>query len=316
MGKYAAIDAPDIDSLVEESASAIGRAVDSLAIPKLKGIVLGGGYARGEGGVRILEDGSRKLSNDLDFYVVAAEGASRGDLAAIGEALKPVSVEWTRKLGIDVDFCAAKTPWRLKHDEKRLMIQELVHGYRDVAGEKGESLFSHVARLKPGDLPWMEAARLLLNRGAGLLLSLATKDNRFIVRNINKAILGAGDARLIAKGRYAWRAAERAKALASPLYSAAVDWKFLPKAQAVASWEEARGEWLDAKEEVFALGGKEAAGRTLREAARWIARRRSFGRLSETGLDCTLRVLGGVERRLRERKPMDEALKRDWEIFN
>ncbi len=316
MGKYAAIDAPDIDSLVEESASAIGRAVDSLAIPKLKGVVLGGGYARGEGGVRVLEDGSRKLSNDLDFYVVAEEGSNNGDLAAIGEALRPVSEEWTRKLGVDVDFCGAKTPWRLKHDEKRLMIQELVHGYCDIAGEKGESLFSHVARLEPKDLPWMEAARLLLNRGAGLLLSLATKDNRFIVRNINKAILGAGDARLIAKGRYAWRAVDRAKTLASPLYSAAVDWKFLPKAEAVASWDEARKEWLAAKEEVFALGGKEAGRRTLREAARWIARRKSLGELSSTGLDCTLRALKGVERRMREKRPMDESLKRDWEIFN
>ena len=33
----------------------------------------------------------------------------------------------------------------------------------------------------------------------------APGDQGFVARNINKGILGAGDARLIARGRYAWR---------------------------------------------------------------------------------------------------------------
>lgn len=317
MGVHVAGDAPDMDRLVDEAIAGVGAEVAALAVPRLRGVVLGGGYARGEGGV--WENGaSRSLSNDLDFYVVAEDGSTETEIAAIGRALAPVSERWTKRLGVDVDFCAAKTPWRLKHDQERLMIQELLFGYFDVAGMKGDELFAGVERRGSDALPWMEAARLMMNRGVGLLLSLEkTADSRFVARNINKAILGAGDARLIARGGYRWRATERAEALGDSLYRAAVEWKFRPREEGVADWETASGVWLAAYGEVMAAGSRAGARRrSVYNAARWLARRRSLGEIATFGLDPVVRVLRRVERRVRSREKMDAALSRDWEIFN
>ena len=307
-------DCPAADRLVDDAIRAIGAEIDALAIPRLLGVVLGGGYARGEGGVVDAEGATPRLSNDLDFYVVAEDAASPADLAAIAAALCPVSEKWTARLGVDVDFSPPKTPWRIRHDEERLMIQELVHGYCDVSGKPGAELFRDVARRDPSALPAMEAVRLLVNRGAGLLLAAEVgAESGFVARNINKAILGCGDARLIARGGYRWRAEERAEALGDPLYSAAVAWKFRPRPEPVCDWEKARDIWLAA----VAAGGEPALrARSLRSALRWIARRRTLGAPRTLGMDPLVRILDEMVPAVRDRAPFPPSLRRDWEIFN
>ena len=187
MGVYVAGDAPAMDRRVSEAIKAIGGEIDSLRVPRLQGVVLGGGYGRGEGGVRSLEfrvqslefrvpgsefgvSGSEALSNDLDFFAVTEEGASAAEIAVLVAALEPVSRRWTERLGVDVDF-TVRTPWRLRHDQVRLMIQELIHGYFDVAGKKGAEMFKGIEVRPPSAFPWSEAVRLLVNRGVGLLLA-------------------------------------------------------------------------------------------------------------------------------------------------
>ena len=266
-----AYDCAEADRIVEEAIRGVGADVDALRIPRLAGVVLGGGYARGEGGV---VDGGR-LYNDLDFYVVAEDGATGADLAGIAAALRPVSEKWTARLGVDADFSPPKTPWRIRHDQERLMIQELVHGYCDVAGSPGEALFAGVERRPPEALPAMEAARLLVNRGAGLLLAAEAVGDParrgFFARNVNKAVLGCGDARLILRGGYRWKAEERAAALGDALYARAVRWKFRPAPEPPCDWETARGLWLETAGE--AARSPALRRRSLRAAARWIARR-------------------------------------------
>ncbi len=326
MGIHVAVDCPELDAKIDEATRAIGEEINMLAIPRLGGVVLGGGYGRGEGGIWETESGPA-LSNDLDFYVVTDEGADEDAISEIGRRLKPVSEKWTKRLGVDADFCVAKTPWRIKHDEARLMVQELVRGYFDVAGRKGESLFAHVERRPAQALPWGEAARLLMNRGIGLLLAkdksvrdrFGFEDARgdFVPRNINKCVLGAGDARLIARRGYCWKALERVKALGDGLYGEAVQWKFRPRADAVCSWEAAREAWLSAADEVMELG-RESGGmcRSLREAARWIARSRTIGDFSTLGMDCAVRVLMRVRRAVADGTDIDDALMREWKTFN
>ena len=215
------------------------------------------------------------------------------------------------------------------------MIQELLRGYCDVAGKRGEELFAGMERVDAAKLPWMEAARLLMNRGMGLLFARerGTADAKamavesgngervtgngetgdFVARNINKCILGAGDARLIARHAYTWRAEDRASALGDALYGAAVEWKFRPKAEPVCDWEKAREVWLAALDEVSRGAGN---SRTLRNAARWLVRRRSVGDIRTFALDPVVRVLDSVARRVRERRAPGDALMRDWQIFN
>ena len=196
------------------------------------------------------------------------------------------------------------------------MIQELLHGYCDVAGKPGSELFKDIPRRPPEALPFLEAVRLLVNRGAGLLLAAepgASPD--FVARNINKAILGCGDARLIARGGYRWRALDRADALADDLYRAAVQWKFRPKPEPPCDRETARKLWLETVDTVYASGG---GRRSLRAAARWLVRRRSLGPapLRTLGLDPLVRILRAMRPLVRDRKPLPASLRRDWEVFN
>lgn len=310
---------PAMDRVVEDAVRGIGAEVSALGLPALGGVVLGGGYGRGEGGVKTdPATGREGLSNDLDFYVVTTPGAGRADVERIDRRLGEVGRAWGGRVGIDVDFSPAKTPWRLRHDQARLMVQELVRGYADVAGRPGSELFAGVERREASELPWEEAVRLLVNRGAGLLLAREAAEGRerregdFVPRNIAKCALGAGDARLIARRGYRWAAADRDAALGDPLYSRALAWKFRPAAEAPCPWEEAREAWLGALDEV------RRAGRPRRSpvhAARWIARRRSAGAWRTFGFDPLVRILAGLEEAVRRGGGFPAALRKDWIVF-
>ena len=345
MGRFVAMDSPAADAIVADAVARIGRAIDAMRIPRLAGVVLGGGYGRGEGGVfeecRIENgecriDGSRlanaecRLSNDLDFFAITEDGASAAEIAAIAAALEPISKEWTARIGIDVDF-TVRTPWRIKHDEKRLMIQELVRGYFDVAGERGETLFSAIRRIDAAEIPWTEAVRLMMNRGMGLMLAHGEMGNGewgtgngergrdFIVRNINKCVLGAGDARLIARRAYVWRLADRASALGDRLYAQAAEWKRRPRTDGVCDWETARTVWLSACEEVVDAArrsGDPGLSRNLFNALRWLGRRRTLGELRTIGRDPIVRILERLRPVVEARQSLPASLKKDWQIFN
>lgn len=317
MGRHVAGDAPEMDRLVADSILAIGAEIDAARVPRLLGVVLGGGYGRGEGGVTIRPDGSRYLSNDLDFYLVVEDGSSAAEMAAASRALEPIARRWSERLGIDVDFCPPKTPWRIRHDQERVMIQELLHGYFDVAGQKGEELFRNVERRPPSAFPWTEAVRLLVNRGAGLVLARTSNDPQFVARNVNKCVLGAGDARLIACGGYRWRAEDRAAALGQPLYADAVAWKFRPRAESVCGWEAARETWLAATREVMEAGRRTGAmRRSFYQAARWIVRRRTIGEISTLGQGPVVRILQRIVGVIEARAPFPPSLEQDWKVFN
>ena len=312
MGRHVAGDAPEMDRLVAESIARIGAEIEALRVPKLQGVVLGGGYGRGEGGVSYDAAGNGHLYNDLDFYAVSEEGASTAELAAIAAALAPISARWTERLGLDVDFIV-RTPWRIRHDQDRVMVQELLQGHFDVAGAKGETLFRNVARRGPEQFPWMEAARLMMNRGAGLLLALERGAGDFSVRNVNKCILGAGDARLIVRHAYRWHVTDRDAALGDALYTQAVEWKFRPRATGVCEWEKAREVWLDAWTEIAAA---EPPERNLYNTLRWIVRRRTIGDWRTLGLNPVVRILRQVAERIAARQTLSGALRKDWDIFN
>lgn len=315
MGRYVAGAAPAMERLMEETVKGIGAEIGTLAVPCLQGVVLGGGYGRGEGGV-FADGAEERLSNDLDFFAVTAPDTSTDGIRAIMAALAPVSEAWTAKLGVDVDF-VVRTPWRIRHDEARVMIQELVRGYVDVAGRPGAELFQDVARRPPEALPWTEAVRLLVNRGVGLTLARTSGDAVFAERNVNKCVLGAGDAVLVARHAYAWRVEDRASALGWPAYDAAMAWKFRPRAGGTCGWDEARNLWLQAVEEVRDAGRRDGAdGRSLYQAARWIVRRRTLGDLRTLGQGAVVRILNRLVRVVETREALPPALRRDWQVFN
>ena len=224
------------DAALRAALPEIVAAVRGCALPGFAGLVLGGGYGRGEGGATA----AHRLYNDLDLFVFL--DAPEAAFPSFAQRLAPVAAAFTARLGVDVDF-TLRTAARLRRDGRRLMVQELLRGH--VALDPADfdlAAWSGVRPRAAADLPAGEAARLIMNRGMGLEFArrrLAANGGRadaFVLRNLNKAVLGAGDARLIAEGRYAWRLDAREAALGDDAaYARACAFKRRPTDDAAAT---------------------------------------------------------------------------------
>ncbi len=339
------------DVAIRETLPELAAAVRNLALPGFVGLVLGGGYGRGEGGVTA----DHRLYNDLDFFVLM--DALETALPKFAERLAPVSAAFGARLGLDVDF-TLRTAARLRRDERRLMVQELLHAHVVVTPAGFDLAAWSGARLHaPSAIPAGEAARLLMNRGMGLefarrrLVVNGGRADGFVLRNLNKAVLGAGDARLIAEGRYAWTLAEREAALGDAAYARACSFKRRPTDGAAATsaalpntrarlfptglahgrvalvatgnaadaalpptWDVAFAAWRAAVDALLARCGGELRRRSIRQLVRWLVRRRTLGPLTTLGQDCTVRVLETIRATLADGVPPETE--RDWEVFN
>ena len=224
------------DATVRAALPEIVAAVRGCALPGFAGLVLGGGYGRGEGGATA----AHRLYNDLDLFVFL--DAPEAAFPSFAQRLAPVAAAFTARLGVDVDF-TLRTASRLRRDGRRLMVQELLRGH--VALDPADfdlAAWSGVRPRAAADLPAGEAARLVMNRGMGLefarrrLSANGGRADAFVLRNLNKAVLGAGDARLIAEGRYAWRLDAREAALGDDAaYARACAFKRRPPDDAAAT---------------------------------------------------------------------------------
>ena len=223
---------PRVEKLISEALDGIRASLAaSPESSSVRAVVLGGGYGRGEGGAT--PDGMPY--NDLDFFVVM-KGVSASP--ALRTLLRGISTEWGAKLALDIDFHCVDSIRVLCKDADTLMIQELFAGSKIVFGD--EKVFDGVPLLQFSELPWTEGARLLLNRGAGLLFARERSGDPsqadFVRRNLHKAALGCGDAILVVHHDYRRTGTERLEALraypeASWLiqpYQAALDFKYTP----------------------------------------------------------------------------------------
>lgn len=198
---------------------------------EIRAVALGGGYGRGEGGVT--PDGMPY--NDMDFFVVMNGRMPSPGLRGL---LNAISSEWRGKLAIDIDFCCVKSMKTLYKDAHTLMIQELFAGKHIIFGD--EHIFDDAPRRPFSELPWTEAARLLLNRGAGLLFARQRASDPsqadFVRRNLHKAALGCGDAILVVHRDYRRTGTDRLEALRMyheaswlvPAYEDALSFKYAP----------------------------------------------------------------------------------------
>lgn len=182
------------------SLDAIARDVRSVLGTDLVALILGGGYGRGEGGV-VHRDGVECPYNDLDLVLVVQR---KGAVPA--RELELISRRHESALGIHVDFSRPLTKRDVRHWPHTLMWQDLLNGHRVLAGPNDVLVRTAPTSLRD-PLPPIEATRLLLNRGAGLLWAMravrgfdASVDADFVRRNFYKCTLALGDALLIAHG--------------------------------------------------------------------------------------------------------------------
>ncbi len=181
---------------------ALTREVRSVLGPNLSALILGGGYGRGEGGVRRV-GGSEYPYNDLDLFLVV-----KNRLLLPQDRLRTLVRTLEDKLGVHVDFSRPFTLEDIRNWPCELMWKELLEGHRVLWGPENVLTQAAPDRLKEA-LSEIEASKLLLNRGAGLLRAIRiasghepAPDEDFVRRNYFKCALALGDALLIAYGRH------------------------------------------------------------------------------------------------------------------
>ncbi|MES9903765.1 MAG: hypothetical protein ABW168_13955, partial [Sedimenticola sp.] len=212
----------------------------------LSGLVLGGGYGRGEGGVFIV-DGEERVYNDYDFFVIVP-GRSRAHRKALMGVLAEVKASMEPRCGIHVDFSPAMPQESLATLPYEVMFMELKEGHYVVIGP--HDILATMPDYDIAHPPLAECTRLFMNRGVGLLLArqklemgrpLNLVDHEFVVRNIRKAQLAMGDALLYLKGCYSPSYLERRALfrlldlekvpdgeILSSYYEEALEFKFCP----------------------------------------------------------------------------------------
>lgn len=218
---YCAIPTPELDLQIEAINAKIALAISKNSVAQfvIKTIVLGGGYGRGAGGVFRLKNGEIRLYNDLDLFVIINSKTSQKMNQICATFLHQLGEALSEEYHVFVEFGPLTPVKKLNLNAETLMVQELIRAYVVVWGDDAD-----LRALKPIDftqLPAHEMQRLLLNRGAGLLLakqrlekeSLSFTDKDFVLRNINKALLAIGDVFLFLNHAYVFSAAERLKIL-------------------------------------------------------------------------------------------------------
>ncbi|WP_437640426.1 hypothetical protein [Sorangium sp. So ce854] len=190
---------PRAEMAIARDLASIAASAEELLGPRLGGLLLLGGYARGEGGA-VERAGELGPFNDYDLVAVvrgrAAGPHERARLRALGHAL-------AQRLGVDVDLLPLSEDDLPRLPPTLFWLDAALGGVRVVMGPP--ALAGRLPRLSPRRVSLDECGRLLMNRAAGLALSnlepSAGNDER-LARHGHKAAFACGDARLLACGRY------------------------------------------------------------------------------------------------------------------
>lgn len=188
-----------MDAILQE----FTRDTEKLLGDQLVALILGGGYGRGEGGVELI-DKKECPYNDLDFTLVVKNALNVPD-----QELLQLTDRYAKRLHIHVDFSRPLTVKAIRNWPPWLMWHDLLNGHMVLSGPQ-DILTAHAPGHVKSHPPPIEALRLHLNRGAGLLWALRVirdaepePDRGFVVRNYYKTLLAMGDAVLISRGRFA-----------------------------------------------------------------------------------------------------------------
>jgi hypothetical protein len=140
--------------------------------------------------------------NDLDFLLVVKRGRPSH------KVMDQIKQRYETRLGVEIDFKGPVTPKEISDWPPRLVWCDLLNGHMVLHGPP-DILTNLAPESVSGPPPVIEASRLLLDRGAELLRALRVAQGLekapypdFIRRCYYNAVLGMGDALLIAYGAY------------------------------------------------------------------------------------------------------------------
>jgi hypothetical protein len=220
---------PELEGRLAETCDLVRQGVRSLVSPeRLEGVLLGGGYGRGEGGVLETDAGDQPY-NDLEFYVFI-KGSTLLNQRRYGHALAELGERLSPAAGLEVEFKILSLD-QLRRSPVNMFYYDLVMGHRWIVGEEG-LLAGCEHHRRAEDIPAAEAARLLMNRCAGLLFAekrlrlahFTPDDADFVGRNHAKARLAFGDAFLVMQHQYHWSCRERLRRFRRLALECRADW--------------------------------------------------------------------------------------------
>lgn len=178
-------------------------------------VVVTGSFGRGEGGVVDGPTGAVAL-NDYDFVVAGCDAAAA---AGLGPALATT---------LGTDFCDVMPMAAVNGLPATQLHFDLRYGSRVVAGDR--RVLDRLPAYAPADIPPDDAALLLLNRSAGVMLVPVAEQrgatgplSQSAVNQLTKALVAIGDAYLIGIGDYSSRIAERAARFAALAHALDID---------------------------------------------------------------------------------------------
>lgn len=204
---YTQLAEPDLQHRIDQDLAYLTGEIRRL-VParRLAAIVLGGGYGRGDGGVRRTPQGPAPY-NDYDLFVVIRGGLPwrRRSLRRAVALRRP---DWESAVDLEVEV-ALCTEAQLRRSPLTLRLFDLASGHRVLWGDAsvGKVFDPH----RGGVLPLVEGARLLVNRGSLLAFCKAQRattdafppeEHARVIRYLHKAILACGDVVLMHGGCY------------------------------------------------------------------------------------------------------------------
>ncbi|MDY0287618.1 MAG: hypothetical protein RBR15_02195 [Sphaerochaeta sp.] len=217
MTVYSATGSEQFNRFLDAKLHALGDEVQQAMGESFLALILAGGYGRGEGAC-VMRQGKESPYNDFDLFLVLKEALP------LPEEVTLITKAYEEQLGIEVDIGKPLSVAAIRKLPHQLMWQDLLEAHRVITGDPRILLDNAPFQLK-APLPKVEALRLLLNRGSGLLQAIiqshslgvdaqhSLPDEDFIRRNREKCTLALGDSLLITHQRYAPPLHERTLAL-------------------------------------------------------------------------------------------------------
>ena len=194
------------------------------SISGVKAIVLTGGFAKGEGGVRVFPKGREVFPvNDYDIYVITDRSiplktlikASERAVQRIGAPVFSLFSGATHSFYVDLRCLQTS---KLRYLPPVIRYFELKHVGKVLYGEK---VLTMIPNYTVQDIPSMDGIRLLFNRMGNLITYFSPKciregvfDNRdFLVYSCHKCIIACGAALLLLSEKLRYSDMENMKVL-------------------------------------------------------------------------------------------------------
>lgn len=196
MGKFTVRGSEALDEIISDDLSKVIQGVSEVITPD--GVVLIGGYGRGEGTPYISEK-KQYPYNDYDIIVIE-NSLSPLERKKNQIKLHHLEKKLEEKVHVPVDLFL-HTSHSLKHAEPSLLNYEMLHGHTVLKGPE-TILKTIMPHLTLDDISLSEGTRLLLNRGTLLLYNKIHPEKKHYLKYILKAHLAMGDCLLLAKGKY------------------------------------------------------------------------------------------------------------------